>query len=87
MPVPEDERYWVVHVHNNNTTVEFKINNLQIENERYEFLVTSSNNQNEEIKTIKTTNKGTVFWRLLVNTADEISKLDQFIRTTVCEYR
>ena len=25
MPVPEDERYWVVHVHNNNTTVEFKI--------------------------------------------------------------
>ena len=29
MPVPEDERYWVVHVHNNNTTVEFKINNLQ----------------------------------------------------------
>ena len=46
MPVPENERYWVVHVHNNNTTVEFKINNLQIENERYEFLVTSSNNQN-----------------------------------------
>tara|TARA_B100001109_G_scaffold170997_1_gene139673 strand:- start:225 stop:539 length:315 start_codon:yes stop_codon:yes gene_type:complete len=87
MPVPEDERYWVVHVHNNNTTVEFKINNLQIENERYEFLVTSSNNQNEEIKTIKTTNKGTVFWRLLVNTADEISKLDEFRRTTVCEYR
>ncbi len=58
-----------------------------VENERYEFLITSSNNQNEEIKTIQTTNKGTVFWRLLVNTADEISKLDQFRRTTVCEYR
>ena len=57
------------------------------QNERYEFLVTSSNNQNEEIKTIKTTNKGTVFWRLLVNTADEIYKLDEFRRTTVCEYR
>ena len=30
MPVPEDERYWVVHVHNNNTNVAFKINNLDI---------------------------------------------------------
>jgi len=87
MPVPEDERYWVVHVHNNNTTVEFKINNLQIVDDRYEFLITNSNNQNEEIKTIQTTNKGTVFWRLLVNTADEITNLDEFRRTTVCEYR
>ena len=87
MPVPEDERYWVVHVHNNNTTVEFKINNLQIVDDRYEFLITNSNNQNEEIKTIQTTNKGTVFWRLLVNSADEILKLDEFRRTTVCEYR
>ena len=87
MPVPEDERYWVVHVHNNNTNVAFKINNLDIASDTYEFLITNTNNQIEEIKTIQTTNKGTVFWRLLINTADEISNLDEFRRTTVCEYR
>ena len=63
------------------------LNNVSFDIKEGESIVTSSNNQNEEIKTIKTTNKGTVFWRLLVNTADEISKLDEFRRTTVCEYR
>ena len=51
------------------------------------YTITNTNNQIEEIKTIQTTNKGTVFWRLLINTADEISNLDEFRRTTVCEYR
>ncbi|MFL2711114.1 MAG: DUF1254 domain-containing protein [Candidatus Actinomarina sp.] len=87
MPVPEDERYWVVHVHNNNTNVAFKINNLEIDSERYELLVTNKENINSSLKTIRTTDKGTVFWRLLVNTAEEIDTLDNQRRTTVCEYR
>ena len=87
MPVPEDERYWVVHVHNNNTNVEFKINNLDIDTDTYELLITNNENTISPINTIKTTNKGTVFWRLLVNTADEIDTLDVQRRSTVCEYR
>ena len=87
MPVPEDERYWVVHVHNNNTNVAFKINNLEIETDRYEMMITNKENLNSSIKTIRTTEKGTVFWRLLVNTVDEIDILDKQRRTTVCEYR
>ena len=87
MPVPEDERYWVVHVHNNNTNVAFKINNLDIESDTYEFLITKDANTMSPINTIKTTEKGTVFWRLLVNTAEEISTLDKQRRSTVCEYR
>ena len=87
MPVPEDERYWVVHVHNNNTNVAFKINNLDIESDTYEFLITKDENTMSTINTIKTTEKGTVFWRLLVNTAEEISKLDKQRRSTICEYR
>ena len=87
MPVPEDERYWVVHVHNNNTNVAFKINNLDIESDTYEFLITKDENTMSYINTIKTTEKGTVFWRLLVNTAEEISKLDKQRRSTICEYR
>ena len=75
MPVPEDERYWVVHVHNNNTNVAFKINNLEIESDRYELLVTNKENINSSLKTIRTTDKGTVFWRLLVNTAEEIESI------------
>ena len=50
MPVPEDERYWVVHVHNNNTNVAFKINNLEIESDRYELLVTNKENINSNKK-------------------------------------
>ena len=76
MPVPEDERYWVVHVHNNNTNVAFKINNLAIASDTYELLITKDENTTSSINTIKTTEKGTVFWRLLVNTAKEISTLD-----------
>ena len=87
MPVPEDDRYWVVHVHNNNTNVVFKINNLEIDTDRYELLITNDENNKTSIKTINTTNKGTVFWRLLVNSADEISMLDNQRRSTVCEYR
>ena len=87
MPVPEDDRYWVVHVHNNNTNVVFKINNLEIDTDRYELLITNDENNESSIKTINTTNKGTVFWRLLVNSADEISMLDNQRRSTVCEYR
>ena len=87
MPVPEDDRYWVVHVHNNNTNVVFKINNLEIDTDRYELLITNDENNKSSIKTINTTNKGTVFWRLLVNSADEISMLDNQRRSTVCEYR
>ena len=87
MPVPEDERYWVVHVHNNNTNVAFKINNLDIASDTYEFLITKDENTISPINTIKTTEKGTVFWRLLVNTAEEISTLDKQRRSTVCEYR
>ena len=87
MPVPEDERYWVVHVHNNNTNVAFKINNLDIASDTYEFLITNDENTTSSINTIKTTKKGTVFWRLLVNTAEEIGTLDKQRRSTVCEYR
>ena len=87
MPVPEDERYWVVHVHNNNTNVAFKINNLDIASDTYEFLITKDENTISPFNTIKTTEKGTVFWRLLVNTAEEISTLDKQRRSTVCEYR
>lgn len=87
MPVPENDRYWVVHVHNNNTNVAFKINNLEIDEDRYELLITNKENINSSLNTINTTNKGTVFWRLLVNTAEEIKSLDTQRRTTVCEYR
>ena len=61
MPVPEDERYWVVHVHNNNTNVAFKINNLAIASDTYELLITKDENTTSSINTIKTTEKGTVF--------------------------
>ena len=75
MPVPEDERYWVVHVHNNNTNVAFKINNLAIASDTYELLITNDENTSSSINTINTTEKGTFFWMLLVNTADKISTL------------
>ena len=58
MPVPEDDRYWVVHVHNNNTNVVFKINNLEIDTDRYELLITNDENNKSSIKTINTTTKG-----------------------------
>jgi len=50
-------------------------------------LITKDENTTSSINTIKTTEKGTVFWRLLVNTAEEISTLDKQRRSTVCEYR
>ena len=50
-------------------------------------LITNDENTSSPINTIKTTNKGTVFWRLLVNTAEEIDALDVQRRSTVCEYR
>ena len=37
---------------------------------------TNKENINSSLKTIRTTDKGTVFWRLLVNTAEEIDILD-----------
>ena len=74
-------------MHNNNTNVAFKINNLEIETDRYEMMITNKENFNSSIKTIRTTDKGTVFWRLLVNTVEEIDILDKQRRTTVCEYR
>ena len=74
-------------MHNNNTNVAFKINNLEIETDRYEMMITNKENFNSSIKTVRTTDKGTVFWRLLVNTVEEIDILDKQRRTTVCEYR
>ena len=50
-------------------------------------MITNKENLNSSIKTIRTTDKGTVFWRLLVNTVEEIDILDKQRRTTVCEYR
>ena len=68
-------------------SIDYFTSNLEIDSDRYELLVTNKENINSSLKTIRTTDKGTVFWRLLVNTAEEIDILDNQRRTTVCEYR
>ncbi len=87
-PVPENDRYWSIHAHNRNTDAFFRITNTEIEEDRFEFLITQDKSKKHDIPVAyASSEKGVVLNRLVMKDFSEYDNLDAFRRTTIREYR
>ncbi|MBC8346473.1 MAG: DUF1254 domain-containing protein [Candidatus Marinimicrobia bacterium] len=87
-PVPPDDRYWSIHAHNRNTDAFYRITNTEINNDRFEFLITRDKNKTVDIPiAYASTKKGVVLNRIVMKDFSEYEKLDTFRRSTFREYR
>ena len=80
--------YWSVHVHNKNTEAFFKRTNLDINKNKFDFVVTNDplyKNQNLTVAIGKST-RGYIIFRCLIKDFSNYEKLDKFRRTTTIKY-
>ena len=87
MPVPYDDRYWSIHVHNRNTDVFYKITNTEIDIDTFKFIVSKNKALKHNLPiAYASSSKGIILVRLTMKHFNEYDKLDKFRRSTMREY-